>query len=355
MFSTPPAMNTSPSPALIAWAALAAACSPEPHSRFTVCPGTSTGRPARSSAIRATLRLSSPAWLVQPRITSSIASGSIPLRSTTALIGTAAKSSARTPASAPPCFPTGVRRAAQMYASVIDARPAIPHSAFRIPHSQAHPHGLRLRIIVQRLFPQISPEPRELVAAERRRGIVEVVRVDPDRSRLDGAGHAVRLLDVLRPDPGGQPVHRAVGELDALGLVLERQHRQHRAEDLLVHDFHAGLGAVEYSGFDVVALPIHLRRFATRHQPGALFLARRDVGQDRLLLPLRYDRAQSGVLVERITGRELLGPLRELFDHLIVHRPLHEQPRPRGADLALSIKDAGLGAAHGRREVGIAE
>jgi len=61
MFSTPPAMKVSPSPALIACAALAAAWSPEPHNRFTVWPGTSTGSPASSSAIRATLRLSSPA------------------------------------------------------------------------------------------------------------------------------------------------------------------------------------------------------------------------------------------------------------------------------------------------------
>ena len=111
MFSTPPAMNVVPSPALIACAALATACSPEPQSRFTVCPGTATGSPASNSAIRATLRLSSPAWLVQPRITSSTPAGSIPERSTTALMGIAARSSARTPASAPPCLPTGVRRA----------------------------------------------------------------------------------------------------------------------------------------------------------------------------------------------------------------------------------------------------
>jgi len=114
MFSTPPATNTSPSPAFTAWAALAAACSPEPHSRFTVCLGTSIGRPASSNAMRATLRLSSPAWLVQPRITSSIVAGSIPERSTTALIGIAARSSARTDPRAPPCLPTGVRSAAQM-------------------------------------------------------------------------------------------------------------------------------------------------------------------------------------------------------------------------------------------------
>ena len=61
MLSTPPAMNRSPSPARIACAALTTACNPEPHSRFTVWPGTSIGRPASKAAIRATLRLSSPA------------------------------------------------------------------------------------------------------------------------------------------------------------------------------------------------------------------------------------------------------------------------------------------------------
>src|SRR5437764_11860114 len=148
-------------------------------------------------------------------MTSSMLDGSIPERSTTALIGTAARSSARTDASAPPCFPTGVLNAAQMYASFIVR---IPHPASCIP-SQAHPHGLRLRIVVQRFFPQIAPEPRKLVASKRGGRVVEIVRVHPDRAGLDGAGHAVRLLDVLRPDPGGQPVHRAISELDALGLV----------------------------------------------------------------------------------------------------------------------------------------
>ena len=73
--STPPPMNTSPSPTAIAWAAVLTACSPEPHSRLTVSPPTSTGKPASSSAIRATLRLSSPAWLAQPRMTSSTSAG----------------------------------------------------------------------------------------------------------------------------------------------------------------------------------------------------------------------------------------------------------------------------------------
>ena len=66
MLSTPPAITSSASPALIARAAISSASMPEPHSRLTVLPGTSSGRPASSSAMRATLRLSSPAWLAQP-------------------------------------------------------------------------------------------------------------------------------------------------------------------------------------------------------------------------------------------------------------------------------------------------
>ena len=61
MLSTPPATYRSPSPALMARAALATAFSPDAHSRFTVSPGTVTGSPASSEAMRATLRLSSPA------------------------------------------------------------------------------------------------------------------------------------------------------------------------------------------------------------------------------------------------------------------------------------------------------
>src|SRR5881628_3490869 len=201
--------------------------------------------------MRATLRLSSPAWFVQPRITSSMERGSIPERSTIALMGIAARSSARTLASEPPCLPTGVRSAEQMYASL-----TVPRSAFRLPRSEAHPYRLELRIVVQRLAPQVSPEPRELVAAERRGGIVEVVRVHPHRAGLDSAGHAVCFLDVSRPQPRGQAVHRAVGELNPLGFALEGQHRQHRPEDLFIHDLHAGSGAVEYGGLDVVALAI---------------------------------------------------------------------------------------------------
>ena len=76
---------------------------PEPHRRFTVTPGTSTGNPASSTAMRATSRFSSPAPLALPNTTSSIRAGSSPgLRSASASTVRAARSSGRTPAMAPP-------------------------------------------------------------------------------------------------------------------------------------------------------------------------------------------------------------------------------------------------------------
>ena len=108
--STPPATTTSASPARTIWEASMIADIPEAHRRLTVRPGTESGYPASSQAIRATLRFSSPAPLALPRITSSTTPGSsIPARSRAARRVSAARSSGRTEESAPPYLPTGVR------------------------------------------------------------------------------------------------------------------------------------------------------------------------------------------------------------------------------------------------------
>ena len=88
-----------------------AASSDDPHSRFIVVPGTETGKPASRVAIRATLRLSSPAPLALPRTTSSTSAGSRSVRSSAARSTPAARSSGRVLASAPPKRPNGVRTA----------------------------------------------------------------------------------------------------------------------------------------------------------------------------------------------------------------------------------------------------
>jgi hypothetical protein len=86
----------------MACAAYPTAFNPDAHNRLTVTPGIESGSPASSSAMRATLRLSSPAWLAQPYTTSSSAlQSTFGCRFINALSGTAARSSVRTLASPP--------------------------------------------------------------------------------------------------------------------------------------------------------------------------------------------------------------------------------------------------------------
>src|SRR5699024_1851692 len=93
--STPPATTTSASPAPIIARADVIAVIPEEHRRLTVEPGTDSGSPAGSTAMRATFPVDSPAWLAEPRITSSMSPGSIPVRSTTVGSVVATRSSGR--------------------------------------------------------------------------------------------------------------------------------------------------------------------------------------------------------------------------------------------------------------------
>ena len=66
--------------------ASAIACRPEEQKRLTVTPDTDTGNPARSAACRAMLAPVAPSGRPQPITTSSTLAGSMPARSTAALM-----------------------------------------------------------------------------------------------------------------------------------------------------------------------------------------------------------------------------------------------------------------------------
>ena len=76
MDSTPPATTISAPPAMMRSAAMAIACRPEEQKRLMVMAEISTGRPARSEAMRATFMPCSASGMAQPRMTSSISLGS---------------------------------------------------------------------------------------------------------------------------------------------------------------------------------------------------------------------------------------------------------------------------------------
>ena len=121
MDSIPPATITSAPPAMMRSAAIAIACSPEEQKRLMVIAETSTGRPARSDAMRATFIPCSASGMAQPRMTSSISFGSsCGTRSSAPLMATAASSSGRVARSVPlNARPTGVRTEETMTTSRI--------------------------------------------------------------------------------------------------------------------------------------------------------------------------------------------------------------------------------------------
>ena len=111
ILSVPPAKIKWACPEAMAIAPFMILCNPLAHKRFTVYPGTLVGMPANNDAIRATLRLSSPAWFAAPKITSSISDRSMfGLRLRMDRMTWAARSSGRTAANVPPNLPTGVLR-----------------------------------------------------------------------------------------------------------------------------------------------------------------------------------------------------------------------------------------------------
>ena len=119
--STPPAMTASPIPHMICCAASAIVCSPLEQKRLTVCAGTSTGKPARRLAIRATFIPCSASGIAQPMMTSSISLASTAgARSITAPIAAAAISSGRVVRNVPRgALPIAVRAAETITALVI--------------------------------------------------------------------------------------------------------------------------------------------------------------------------------------------------------------------------------------------
>src|SRR5579859_2668961 len=93
------------------------ACWLDPHWRSTVVPGTLSGNPAASAALRPTFKPCSPTWLTQPTMTSSISPASMPVRLTSAASTSAIKSTGCQSFNRPFLRPTAVRAASTITAS----------------------------------------------------------------------------------------------------------------------------------------------------------------------------------------------------------------------------------------------
>ena len=200
-------------------------------------------------------------------------------------------------------------------------------------------HALRLEVELERLEPELAAEAGLLVAAERDAREGGVRHVDPDRARLDPAREPVAARGIARPDRRHQPVLDVVRDPDRVLLVLERDHRHDRAEDLLLRDRRSRCSTPREHGRRVErAAP---SRLAAGHDLGALARAPPSTNAVHPLA-VRRARSASPSASRRRAGRR---PSRACAfsancgDDVVVDRLLDEDARARLAALAGRVVD----------------
>jgi len=103
------------------------------------------------------------------------------------------------------------------------------------------------------LLAELAADAGLLVAAEGVPGVEEVVVVDPDRAGAQALGHPDGAGRVAAPHGAGQAVPGVVGHGDRVVVVVDRDHGQDRAEDLLLGDARGRVGPGEDGGGEVEA------------------------------------------------------------------------------------------------------
>src|ERR1700683_2050897 len=144
------------------------------------------------------------------------------------------------------------------------------------------------------------------VAAERAGGVEPVVGVGPDHAGPQPLRHPQDPAALLGPHPGGQTVRGVVGLGDRLVRGPEREHREHRPEDLFPRDPVRLADAGEQRRREPVAA---VRQLA-RRGPALRALRLPRVGQlaDLVELLAGVDWADVGALVQRVAEAQRAEP-----------------------------------------------
>jgi hypothetical protein len=169
------------------------------------------------------------------------------------------------------------------------------------------------------------------------------------------AGDPHRALGLARPHPRDEAIGRPVGEADRVGLVVERQRRQNRAEHLLLHDRMAARRVAEHCRSDVKTALGRLgvdRALGERlHAVGA---SAGDIAFHARFLPRVDHRAHVEILIVRAgahPGEALCDDRGEFF----ISRALDQHARARRAGLAAVLDDGVDDRRRRRFDVGVGE
>ncbi len=192
------------------------------------------------------------------------------------------------------------------------------------------------------------------IAAERRCRIELVIGIGPNHAGFELRGDRVHLRALLAPDARGKPIGRVIGLGDRLGRRAERGHREHRPEHLDAAQ-RVGLGDVAEQARPQEVARVRQRDVLRLEVTPALALAGFDQAPDLVELGARVDRADVGVLVERVAHAQLAHARLELVEHACGHRFLDQQARTGAAHVPLVEENAADHAFHRLVECGVGE
>src|SRR3569833_4417283 len=180
----------------------------------------------------------------------------------------------------------------------------------------------------ERVRAQLAAEARLLEATERRPVADRGVGVDRQVARLHRTRQPQRASHVPGPDRARQPVRGVVGDPHGVGLVLERQHAPHRAEDLLV----PGAPGPGQHG---------RRKPETRPRGTAPLEGDAGFGEPADLLPVRAadQRPDLGLRGVRIADAHTAHRGFQQFHEPVVRAPLHEHAGAGAAVLPGVVED----------------
>src|SRR5262245_37594410 len=106
------------------------------------------------------------------------------------------------------------------------------------PSADGAADGLDFGVLVEPGDAVLAADAARLVAAERHVGAVRGGAVEADEARAQPAGNGDGPVERARHHVAGEPVDAVVGDPDRVLLVVERDHHEDGAEDLLLRDRH---------------------------------------------------------------------------------------------------------------------
>ena len=210
-----------------------------------------------------------------------------------------------------------------------------------------------LEVGQQTLGAELPAEAGLLEPAERHQRERRVAAVDGDAAGAHPAGDREAARVVAGPHAARQAVAGVVGDADRVVLAVERDERQHGAEDLLAGDPHAVVHVGQDRRWHVPAAREVGGPGAAGDDAGALVDGRGDVALDPGPLALGDERARRRSSGRTGRRRGCLGGGAGRLDRLVVAVAGHEDAGVGAAHLARQVHAAAHDAGDGDGEVGV--